>query len=163
MWRRLWRTASAVPWNHLSPSSVCSAAMIETKRSEKMSNLYVRLMCWFRLSELNCVRTKMRPTSEFKQFEMGMSIRRYLPAMGTAGFERRYVSGKSRVPRPPPRMMASRSLSIVHRVSHVGGGSGSASVVHQETIGAPGQEGAADSRISVHRTGAPMVEIEPLP
>src|SRR5450759_2209854 len=37
---------------------------------------------------------------------MGISIRRYLPAMGTAGLERCWVSGKSRLPRPPPRMTA---------------------------------------------------------
>ena len=37
---------------------------------------------------------------------IGMSIRRYLPPMGTAGLERERVSGKRRVPRPPPRMVA---------------------------------------------------------
>src|SRR4051794_26851357 len=35
---------------------------------------------------------------------MGMSMRRYLPAMGTAGLLRYLVSGLRRVPRPPPRM-----------------------------------------------------------
>src|SRR4051794_23341297 len=38
------------------------------------------------------------------QLEIGMSISRYLPATGTAGLERAFVSGYSRVPRPPPRI-----------------------------------------------------------
>jgi hypothetical protein len=37
---------------------------------------------------------------------MGTSMRRYAPPMGTAGFARCLVSGYSRVPAPPPRMMA---------------------------------------------------------
>ncbi len=41
------------------------------------------------------------------QFETGISTMRYLPASGTAGLERSLVSGKSRVPAPPPMMMAS--------------------------------------------------------
>ena len=39
MWRRLWRTASAVPWNQLPPSSVCSAASTVTNADENTSNL----------------------------------------------------------------------------------------------------------------------------
>src|SRR3954454_5705394 len=35
---------------------------------------------------------------------MGMSMRRYLPAMGTAGSLRVFVRGESRAPRPPPRI-----------------------------------------------------------
>ena len=50
------------------------------------------------------------PVSACMQLLMGMSIRRYLPPIGTAGFERCWVSGKSRVPRPPPRISASTSL-----------------------------------------------------
>src|SRR5947207_9654930 len=38
------------------------------------------------------------------QFDTGMSISRYLPAIGTAGLLRDLVSGNSRVPRPPPRI-----------------------------------------------------------
>ena len=38
---------------------------------------------------------------------------RYLPPIGTAGFERVAVSGKSRFPWPPPRMMASVLLVTV--------------------------------------------------
>src|SRR3954452_11293240 len=57
-----------------------------------------------RLTELNWVSTKIRFSPEWMQFEMGMSIRRYLPAIGTAGLLRDLVSGKRRVPRPPPRI-----------------------------------------------------------
>ena len=38
------------------------------------------------------------------QFDTGMSISRYFPAIGTAGLLRECVSGNSRVPRPPPRI-----------------------------------------------------------
>src|SRR5215471_7322728 len=38
-----------------------------------------------------------------------MSIRRYLPPIGTAGFERWWVRGKRRVPRPPPSTMVRTS------------------------------------------------------
>src|SRR3954462_4305898 len=38
------------------------------------------------------------------QLETGISINRYLPAIGTAGLLRDLVSGKRRVPRPPPRI-----------------------------------------------------------
>ena len=41
------------------------------------------------------------------QLEMGMSTSRYLPASGTAGLERSWVRGNSRVPCPPPMMIES--------------------------------------------------------
>src|SRR5258705_3234014 len=47
---------------------------------------------------------------------MGMSISRYLPAIGTAGLERCSVSGNRRDPRPPPRMTL--------RTSFIGGSPG---------------------------------------
>src|SRR6188508_1343240 len=54
----------------------------------------------------------MRCRSEFRQLEIGMSTSRYLPASGTAGLERSFVSGKRRVPAPPPMMIAS-VLSVI--------------------------------------------------
>src|ERR1700760_1974666 len=36
---------------------------------------------------------------------MGISTKRYLPAIGTAGFERVAVSGDKRLPWPPPSTM----------------------------------------------------------
>ena len=59
----------------------------------------------WREAELNWVRTKMRSTPECRQLLIGMSINRYLPPIGTAGFERNLVRGNRRVPRPPPRTM----------------------------------------------------------
>ena len=47
----------------------------------------MRPTCLFRLSELNCVSMKMRRIPEFRQLLIGMSMRRYFPAMGTAGFD----------------------------------------------------------------------------
>src|SRR5438128_11323869 len=61
-------------------------------------------MCRCRLTELNWVSTKIRLRPEWMQFAMGMSISRYVPAIGTAGLLLDFVSGKSRVPRPPPRI-----------------------------------------------------------
>src|SRR6266542_4526301 len=42
--------------------------------------------------------------SLLRQLLTGMSMRRYLPAMGTAGSLRFFVRGYRRVPRPPPRI-----------------------------------------------------------
>src|SRR5215212_6738862 len=61
-------------------------------------------MCRCRLTELNCVRTKIRFRPDWMQLAIGMSIRRYLPAIGTAGLLRDLVRGYRRVPRPPPRI-----------------------------------------------------------
>jgi hypothetical protein len=49
---------------------------------------------------------------ELRQFEIGMSTRRYLPPMGTAGFERLAVKGYNLVPAPPPNMTASIDFDI---------------------------------------------------
>src|SRR5215218_4733513 len=100
------RTASAVPWYHISDTDVCSAARMVTKPARKRSKTYDRAMWLFRLAELYCVNTKIRSRPELMQLEIGTSTRRYLPASGTAGLARSLVSGKSRVPAPPPRMTA---------------------------------------------------------
>src|SRR5438552_6237812 len=70
-------------------------------------------MCLLSDAELNCVRTKMRRMSACRQLLIGMSIRRYFPPIGTAGFERCCVSGNRRVPCPPPRTIARTSLVTV--------------------------------------------------
>ena len=44
------------------------------------------------------------------QFEIGMSTKRYLPASGTAGFARSFVSGNNLVPCPPPMITESTLL-----------------------------------------------------
>src|SRR6476619_3676286 len=63
-------------------------------------------MCRLSDAELYCVRTNVRRTSELMQFESAISTSRYLPPRGTAGFDRCCVSGKRRLPAPPPRMTA---------------------------------------------------------
>src|SRR4029453_13304539 len=48
----------------------------------------------------------MRWISELMQLLIGMSIKRYFAPRGTAGFARSFVKGYSRVPAPPPKMIA---------------------------------------------------------
>src|SRR5262245_3388804 len=60
-------------------------------------------------AELNCVSTNMRRMLACRQPLTGTSISRYLPPIGTAGFDRVAVSGNRRDPWPPPRMIASVS------------------------------------------------------
>src|SRR5688572_13075274 len=75
-------------------------------------------MCRLSDAELNCVRTKMRRISACRQPLMGTSMRRYFAPIGTAGLERVAVSGYSRDPWPPPRMMARVSFIMRWRLSH---------------------------------------------
>jgi hypothetical protein len=44
-------------------------------------------------AELNCVRTKIFFSPAWRQLLIGMSISRYFPPIGTAGFDRMCVSG----------------------------------------------------------------------
>src|SRR5437867_28549 len=53
------------------------------------------------------------------QLLMGMSMRRYFPAMGTAGFERNLVNGCRRDPRPPPIMTPRTSFIDGMVVLHI--------------------------------------------
>jgi len=46
------------------------------------------------------------------QFEIGISTRRYFPAMGTAGLDRAAVKGYNLEPAPPPRMTLSTSVEM---------------------------------------------------
>ena len=48
----------------------------------------------------------IRRTPEFTQFESVKSMMRNFPPNGTAGFARQSVSGPSRAPRPPARIIA---------------------------------------------------------
>src|ERR1700741_3661161 len=81
-------------------------------------------------AELNCVSTKMRRMSACRQLLTGMSMSRYLPPIGTAGFDRSWVSGKSREPCPPPRISGRTSVLIairppmLHRPDSRGGSGG---------------------------------------
>src|SRR3954452_13509952 len=62
-------------------------------------------------AELNCVNTKMRRISACRQLLIGISTSRYLPPIGTAGFDRVWVSGNNRLPWPPPSTIASTESS----------------------------------------------------
>src|SRR4030095_507596 len=90
--------------------------MISTKPFENCEKRYVCAMCLLSDAELYCVSTNVRRMSELMQFESAMSTSRYLPPSGTAGFERCCVSGKRRLPAPPPRMTAN-SLGFAGIVS----------------------------------------------
>jgi hypothetical protein len=70
------------------------------------------LICLFNEAELNIVNTNIWLTPELRQLEIGMSTRRYLPAIGTAGLERVAVRGDNLVPAPPPNITDSISLLI---------------------------------------------------
>ena len=69
-------------------------------------------MCLLREAELNCVSTKILLMPELRQLEMGISIKRYLLPMGTAGFDLSLVSGYKRDPTPPPRIKQMNLLVI---------------------------------------------------
>ena len=56
---------------------------------------------------------------ELRQFEIGISTRRYLPAIGTAGFERLAVRGYNLVPAPPPSITAKTSFDMVCKFDNV--------------------------------------------
>src|ERR1043166_2748266 len=71
-------------------------------------------MCRLSDAELNCVSPKIRRMSGGRHPLIGTSMRRYLPPIGTAGFERVAVSGYRRVPCPPPRMIAIVSYLILN-------------------------------------------------
>ncbi|GAC1381286.1 MAG: hypothetical protein NVSMB45_05840 [Ginsengibacter sp.] len=52
------------------------------------------------------------------QLEIGISTKRYLPAIGTAGFDLLDVKGESLDPAPPPRITAI-SLLLIMSVSFI--------------------------------------------
>jgi hypothetical protein len=63
-------------------------------------------MCLFREAELNCVNTNILLILLLIQLLIGISTKRYLPAIGTAGFDLVVVKGDNLLPAPPPRMTA---------------------------------------------------------
>jgi hypothetical protein len=56
----------------------------------------------------------MRLMFELIQLLMGISTNLYLPAMGTAGFERLAVNGYNRVPAPPPNITAKTDVEMLN-------------------------------------------------
>jgi hypothetical protein len=47
------------------------------------------------------------------QLLMGISTNLYLPAIGTAGFDRLAVSGYKRLPAPPPKITATTDVDML--------------------------------------------------
>ena len=74
-------------------------------------------MCWFNEAELNWVKTNILLMSELIQLEIGISTKRYFPAIGTAGFERLSVHGDNPEPCPPPKIMATVLLLIMVKLT----------------------------------------------
>jgi hypothetical protein len=72
----------------------------------------VFFICLFKEAELNCVRTNILLIPELRQFDIGISTSLYLPAIGTAGFDRLAVNGYNLVPAPPPNITARIDLDI---------------------------------------------------
>jgi hypothetical protein len=67
-------------------------------------------MCLFKEAELNWVKTNILLIVLFIQLLMGISTKRYFPAIGTAGFDLDAVSGYKRLPAPPPSITATTVL-----------------------------------------------------
>ena len=67
-------------------------------------------MCLFKEAELNCVNTNILLILLLIQLLIGISTNRYLPAIGTAGFERFAVKGYNLLPAPPPKITATTEL-----------------------------------------------------
>ncbi len=63
-------------------------------------------MCLLSDALLNCVKIHMRLMLLLIQLLIGISTKRYLPAIGTAGLLRLDVSGDKREPAPPPKIIA---------------------------------------------------------
>merc|ERR1719253_2194146 len=77
-----------------------------------LPKLYVRARWRFKDTELNCVRMYILLMPELRQLDIGTSMRRYAPPMGTAGLARCLVRGYRRVPAPPPRITAATDLEL---------------------------------------------------
>ena len=70
-------------------------------------------MCLLSEAELNCVSTNILPIPLLRQLEIGISTKRYLPAIGTAGFDLVAVRGYNLLPAPPPRIILKISFECV--------------------------------------------------
>jgi hypothetical protein len=64
----------------------------------------------FKDAELNWVKTNILLILLLIQLLMGMSTKRYLPAIGTAGFDLVFVNGDNLLPAPPPRITATTDV-----------------------------------------------------
>ena len=103
-------TASAVPLNQSVEFGVCVAAKTSTNPDPPLTipfpKLYVFAKCLFKDALLNCVKMYTLLIPQLMQLDIGTSMSRYAPPIGTAGFDRVFVNGYKREPAPPPKTMA---------------------------------------------------------
>src|ERR1700728_2190378 len=99
-----WYTASAVPMYQFALTR-CIGGRISVNSPNFCATTLVQpsRICRFSDSALYCVRMYTRRRSELMQLERVISMMRYCPPNGTAGFARSRVSGKSRSPAPPAK------------------------------------------------------------
>src|SRR5258708_1280245 len=101
---RFWKTASAVPRNQNGPLRIW-AGTTSTYCPISGTRRQVRVMCSMSEFDLNCVSTLILRNPELMKLLMTKSMIRYRPPNGTAGLARSRVSGYSRSPIPPARIM----------------------------------------------------------
>ncbi len=97
--------ASAEPLYHSGPVRIC-AGTLSTNWPTMWLRRQPREMCVLSESDLYCVSTFMRSTPELAKLLRTKSMMRYRPPKGTAGLALSCVSGASRLPSPPARIMA---------------------------------------------------------
>src|SRR5262245_65184531 len=97
----------------------------------------------------------MRWISELMQLLIGMSIKRYFAPRGTAGFARSFVKGYSRVPAPPPKMIAKTRFMRLSSMVRVACGPGRRRLAHarQWTVTWLGRRREPTSRPGAPRPG----------
>ena len=92
----------------LTANLVSTLDLIDTTLEATSSGLKIdqpSRRCFCSECDLYCVSTSTRRKPECRQFARVKSIMRYFPPKGTAGLVRSWVSGCSRLPVPPARMM----------------------------------------------------------
>ena len=65
---------------------------------------------------MNCVNTKIRFKLLLIQLLIGISTNRYLPAMGTAGFDLLAVNGDNLEPAPPPKIIETKIVLNIDKI-----------------------------------------------
>ena len=70
-------------------------------------------MCLFNEALLNCVNTNILLMELLMQLLIGISTKRYFPAIGTAGLLLDAVNGYKREPAPPPKITETTDFDIL--------------------------------------------------
>ena len=104
--------ASAEPLYHSGPVRCCAGTLSTNCPIMELSR-QPREMWVLSDSDLYWVSTFIRSTPELAKLERTKSMIRYRPPNVTAGLERSCVSGASRRPSPPARIMARGFPSVM--------------------------------------------------